>query len=481
MSLKTRLKKWFGTRSGAAPKKARGGYEAAKLSRYIDFFTRLEAAHKERERDLASLRAHSRDLAKNNAYMRAFVDLVSTHIIGPAGVDFENDIHGKEAWNDAVEAAWKDWGQCVTADGRLSWIEFQHLAIETLAVDGEVFIRLLRGRGPHGLELELIDPDRVDHTINKALYDGRRVIMGIELDQWFKPLAYHIKTAHPADPLGRPERVVVPAKEILHVYIDDRSQSVRGVPWAASCMVQLNMLDRLWKSSLATANAEADRIGIIKGASGLSPDDISSIAGDENGESTAQVAAELTSEMATFMGIPPGMDVDFPPLHHPNAVLADFTKFLLKGVASGLAVSYHNLAGDVAEANYSSLRAALVAERDAWRKRQEAIIQKFHTKIAKVWSEMAWLAGKVKLPVPPDEFYKPIWWPRSWDWVDPQKDITADILAIENNLSTYQEALGKRGMDWRETFKQRAIEQQYADEIGLILPIKPATPAPKGV
>jgi lambda family phage portal protein len=477
MSLKNRIKKWLGTLAMPYPQLSkRGGFEAAKQQRYLSFFTTLEAAHKERERDLAALRAHSRDLAKNNAYMRSFIDLAATNIVGPEGIDLENNIPDREDWNDTVEAAWHDWGQCVTPDGRLSWVEFQHLAIESLATDGEIFIRLLRGRGPFGLELELIDPERVDHTINRAMNNGRRVIMGIEVDEWNKPCAYHIRTAHPADPGGNPERVIIPANQILHIYADERIQSVRGIPWATPCMIQLNMLDRLWKSSLATANAEADRIGIIKGMSTLTPDDIETMNGkgdDADGdpvETTESVAAELTSEMATFMGIPPGMDVDFPPLRHPNQFLGEFTKFLLKGVASGLQVSYHTLAGDVAEANYSSLRAALLPERDAWRKRQTAIIAKMHNKLAHIWAEMAWLAGKIALPIGPDDFCKPIWWPRSWDWVDPQRDINSAILAIDNELSTYQEELGKRGMDWRQVFRQRAIERDYANKIGLKLP-----------
>ncbi|MDR2697152.1 MAG: phage portal protein [Holophagales bacterium] len=479
MSLKTHIRKWLGITDPRGVYRAkRGGFEAAKQQRYLSFFNALEAAHNERLRDLAALRAHSRDLSKNSAYMRAFIDLAATNIVGPEGIDLENNIPNREDWNDLVEAAWHEWGQCVTPDGRLSWVEFQHLAIETLVTDGEIFIRLLRGRGPFGLELELIDPDRVDHTINRAMNNGRRVIMGIEVDEWNKPCAYHIRTAHPADPGGHPERVVIPAGEILHVYADERIQSVRGIPWATPCMIQLNMLDRLWKSSLATANAEADRIGVIKGMASLTPDDREAISGENATETTATVASELTTEMATFMGIPPGMDVDFPPLRHPNQFLGEFTKFLLKGVASGLQVSYHTLAGDVAEANYSSLRAALLPERDAWRRRQTAIIAKLHNKVAHIWAEMAWLTGKIILPGGPAAFCKPIWWPRSWDWVDPLKDINSAILAINNDLSTYQEELGKRGLDWREVFRQRAAEQEYADSIGLKLPT-PIAPEPK--
>jgi lambda family phage portal protein len=414
--------------------------------------------------------------------MRAFVDLIGANVIGPDGVDLENEWKSPrgrdlEKENDLVEAAWDDWGRRVTADGRLSWLDFQHLAAESLAIDGEVFVHLLRGRGPPGLELDLIVPDRVDHTINTPLQGGRRVVMGVEVDPAFRPLAYHVRTAHPHDAQGMPRLVRVPAEEIIHVFLDERVNGVRGLPWATACMVQLNMLGRLWTSTLATANAEADRIGIIKGAGGLSMDDQLTLARLEDGEgaeadgqSTAGVAKELSSEMVTFMGLPPGMDVDFPPPQHPNAVLADFTKFLLKGIAAGLRVSYHTLSGDVAEANYSSLRASLLPEKDAWKKRQASIISQLHGPIFAAWTQTAWLTGAIDLAEPPSVFARPIFWPRSWEWVDPLKDITADIQALDNLLTTYQETLGKRGLDWRETFRQIKAEQDYAGELGLSIP-----------
>jgi len=469
---------WLARLTTPKAAKRRGSYEAARLTRYIDFSSALEAAHKERCRDLTALRAHSRELAKNNAYMQAYIDLIADNIIGPDGIDLENNLldakgEARETENDIVEAAWEDWGRRVTADGRLGWLDFQHLAAKSLAIDGEIFVHLLRGHGPHGLLLELIDPDRVDHRLNTPFQNGRRIVMGIEVDALFKPIAYHIRTAHPNDPQGMPQLTRVPADQIIHVYTDDRTASVRGIPWVTSCMVQLSMLDRLWKSTLATANAEADRVGVIKGASNLPIDDIDKLREREEtgeGETTLSVAKDLTTNILTFMGIPPGMDVDFPPPNHPNGVLADFTKFLLKGIASAMRVSYHALSGDVAEANYSSLRASLLPEKDAWRTKQASLINRLHEPLFHAWYQMAWISHTLPPNMPPDEFARPKWWPRSWDWVDPVKDIRADIDALDNCLTTLQEIYGKRGLDWREQLRQIAAEDKYAREQGITLP-----------
>lgn len=459
------------------------GFAAAKITRFTDFMQTLEAAHKEIQRDLVRLRAHSRELAKNNAYMGRFLELVSTHVVGPDGITFESNISGnknkpKEDWNDTLEGAFSDWGRSCTVGEPQTWVTFQQLVAETVAQDGECLVRRVRGFGnPYRYALELIDADRLDWTYTVAgLPGGNRIIMGVEVNPYGKPLAYHIWSSHPYDYEARPVRQRIPADQIIHLYAPDRARATRGIPWATRVMVQLNMLGRLWTSELAAANAEADRLGIVKTAQGAPLEDIDA--------DPVETANELQSEHAQFLGLDPGLDIVFPNLQHPNSQLGEFTRHLLKGVASGLGVSYHSLSGDVSDANYSSARVALLDERDMWRKRQGWLISSLHEVVYRDWLEMAILAGAVSLPVLDfQKICKPTWWPRTWDWVDPQKDVDAALTAIRGGLSTYQKELGARGLQMRETFQQLKESQDLAKELGLVLdapntkaPTKPAEP-----
>lgn len=473
-----------------APKAQRGtrtmGYGAAHVTRFTDFMTTLEVAHKERQRDLVRLRAHSRDLAKNNVYMRRYLDMCSTNMVGPEGITFESEIQGnkgkpKTDLNKQIETAWEQWGRACTADSRLSWLELQFQVAETVPQDGEILLRLVRGfDNPFRFALEVIDPDRLDHTYTVNLPNGNRVIMGVEVNVWGKPLAYWLWSSHPYDQEARPVRSRVPADQIIHLFSEDRTRATRGIPWATPVMVQLNMLGRLWTSELAAANSEADRLGIIKTAQGTSVDDFG-----EDGVDPVATANELQSEHAQFLGLDPGLDVVFPNLQHPNGAMPAFTAYLLKGISAGLGVAYHSLAGDVSDANYSSARVALLDERDQWRKRQSWLIKNLHQVVYREWLNMAILSGSLALPVLDFErVCKPVWWARTWDWVDPQKDVDAALTAVRGGLSTWQEELGKRGRDWRETFDQLRQEQAYANEIGLVLEqpnTKPVTkPAENG-
>lgn len=472
----TRMGDWQPSDLPAPKPKAKAasrGYAAAQLTRWMSFFTSLEVAHKERQRDLARLRAHSRDLSKNNVYAARYISLVSTNIIGPKGIGFESSIMGangkpKAAQNAVVESAYAEWSRCCTVDGLLSRAEMEQLVAETVAQDGECLIRFIRGaENAHRFAVELIDADRLDHEFNATLTNGRRIIMGVEVDAWGKPLAYHLWTEHPQDyEAGRRERVRVPASEILHVYRKDRARATRGVPWMTCAMVQINMLGQLWTSELAAATLESQRLGVIKGVEGATPT-----------VTPEDAAEELTSDIATFMGLTEGLDVVFPQIQHPNAILPQFSTALLQGASAGLNVAHHSLTGNVSDANFSSSRVALLSERDQWRKLQPWFISQVCDPIFRAWLDMAVLSGAIQIPgADINRICAPTWWPRTWEWVDPEKDEASSWNAIKHGLSTHQRELGRQGLDWRDVIDRMAEFQDYARSKNVLLPLYEVAP-----
>jgi len=447
----------------------RRGYAAANLTRTLDFMTMLEVAHKERQRDLPRLRAHSRDLKNNNVYAARYINLCSTNIVGPNGIGFESGITGakgqpKTAWNANIEAEFAAFSESCTVDGLMSRAEMEQLTVETCAQDGEAILRHVRGFGNRwGYAVEVIDPDRLDHTHNGITREGNRIIMGVEVDSWGAPLAYWLWTEHPSD-YGTPkprERVRVPAAEIMHIYRKDRARATRGVPWMTCAMVQINMLGKLWTAELAAATWESNRLGVIKG-------DLDAPGGGD----PHAAAEEMTSDMATFMGLEPGLDVVFPQIQHPNGVLPQFSTALLQGASAGLGVAHHSLTGNVSDANYSSSRVALLSERDQWRKLQPWFIRSVCKPIFRAWLEMAVTKGAVQVPgVDIERLCAPTWWPRTWEWVDPQKDEAASWNAICHGLSTPQRECGRNGLDWRDNIDKLAEVVDYAKTKGLVLPL----------
>ena len=70
--------------------------------------------------------------------------------------------------------------------------------------------------------LEFIEPDQVDEQKNERLANGNEIRMGIELDKFKKPVAYHVLSYHPGDydysrPTGKSTKHIrIPADRKLY-------------------------------------------------------------------------------------------------------------------------------------------------------------------------------------------------------------------------------------------------------------------------
>ena len=63
------------------------------------------------------------------------------------------------------------------------------------------------------------------------------------------------------------------------------------------------------------------------------------------------------------------------------------------------------------------------------------------------------------------------WVAPGWTWIDPEKEVNADIMAIRNGGKTLAQWCAERGYDWREQLEQMALEKKTAEELGLILSV----------
>jgi len=117
---------------------------------FADFSTMTRSSDSELKPALRVLRNRCRELSRNDEYVRRYLGLLKTNVVGPYGVNVQAKARNADGSLDApgnkiVENAWKVWGQrgnC-TVDGRLSWVDAQRLFVETLARDGEEIIRFI--------------------------------------------------------------------------------------------------------------------------------------------------------------------------------------------------------------------------------------------------------------------------------------------------------------------------------------------------
>ena len=162
---------------------------------------------------LTTLRARARALVRDNSYAAGFLKELENNVIGPEGIMLQAKVTTAttgtlhDGVNDAIEAAWKEWGMPENAspDGYESWTDQQKMEIRTIAQDGEVFIQKLKYfDNPFGYATRIIDADLVDESYNRAPEPGvNEIRLGIEINTWGRPVAYHIWTAYSGD-MGAP-------------------------------------------------------------------------------------------------------------------------------------------------------------------------------------------------------------------------------------------------------------------------------------
>src|SRR5690606_1243851 len=135
--------------------------------------------------------------------MIRFLQMVRTNVVGPNGVQlrpmakFLENGNLDAAANTAIKTHWKRWGKKMNSPevtGKYSFVDCQNLVLDTLMRDGEVLIRHLPGEkfNDYRYSFQFIDVELLDVNLNKELPNGGAIVMGVEVDRWRRPVAYHL-------------------------------------------------------------------------------------------------------------------------------------------------------------------------------------------------------------------------------------------------------------------------------------------------
>ena len=446
---------------------------------FSDFNPMTRSSDAELRPALRSLRNRCRELARNNEYVRRYLGLMRINVVGAQGVGLQmkarndgGDLDGPG--NQIIENAWKAWGKrgIPTADGRLSFADAQRLVIETLCRDGEVLVRLIRGYSGNKdrFAVEFIEADLLDEELNTKVSNGNSVRMGVEVDEYGKAVAYHLLRQHPGDyefanGYGN-KHIRVPAAEMLHIFAAERPHQTRGIPPLAASITALKMLHGYREAELVAARVAASKMGFI-----TSPDG-EGYTGDDLLDTHAPV---MSAEPGSFEQLPAGMDIKMFDPTHPTTAFAEFHKSILRGIASSLGVSYAALASDLENVNYSSIRQGALDERDFYKTMQAFVIEHFIEPVFEAWLESAMSFTDLPLPVSRyDKFADAaVWRPRGFSWIDPLKEVRANVEAIQNGLLSMQDVVGNYGMDVEDVFEAVERERELAKRYGISLAFQP--------
>ena len=454
-------------------------YHAASPSRlFADYVESERSPDSELYPVIARMRARSRDLARNNEYARRYFNLLKTNVVGQHGFKLQVkalDPRGAldTDGNQGIETAFKVWGKrghC-TADGKMSWVDVQKMVVEGLARDGEVFVIKHRGNAFHdSFALEFLEPDQIDEKKNERLDGGREIRMGVELDKFKKPIAYHILTSHPGDydfasMVKSPKHKRVPAEQMIHVFMPLRAGQNRGEPWMSSAMASIKQLNGWREASIVAARMGASKMGFF-----TSPSGDGFVADDLDGN-----VPIIDAQPGTFHQLPQGVDLKTFDVGYPTSEFDSFHRSVLKGIASALGVSYTSLANDLEATSYSSIRQGALEERDFYRGVQQVMIDHFVQPVYEAWLEAAMEVDTLFMPIATFDKFSTAseFRGRAWNWVDPMKEMNAAVLGMKNGVLSLQDVASQYGKDTEELLAEIQRDKSLMEQFGIKYALEP--------
>jgi len=431
---------------------------------------------------LPILRQRARDLERNNDYIRRFFNLLLANVVGHTGIGLEAktlnpDGSMDEYANRLIEEAWQEWGEVgsCTVCGRYSFLDVLMLCLRSVARDGEVLVYMppsWRGNDA-GFALQLIEADHLDIRYNADLANGNIIRMGVEMDPWRRAIAYHILTRHPADHGGYTkgsDRVRVLAEYIIHFRKPERVDETRSAPWITCSAARIRQITAAEEAEVVAWRIAASKMGFYI------PGDDPNYDGDDEADDGNPIQE---AEPGVFELLKSGWDFKEWNPDKPSSTVESFLKAELRGVASGLNVSYTSLSNNLEGVSFSSIRSGEISDRDNWRVLQTLIIQHLCHPIYKQWLKTVLTTGYLALsPSRYRKYLRVTWRPRGWEWVDPQAESTAAENDVRLGVASLFDVAAKHGRDLEEVFAANEQAIKLAKKYNLELEVfKPKTNA----
>lgn len=425
-------------------------------------------ADREVGQSLRLLRDGSRELVRNNKYASAAVRQMKAQLIGD-GIT-ARAVHTDQEIADKAQAEWDRWSASKVYDGRHDFFHVQKIVAGTMIEGGEALQLWMPTGDMPDARIRVLEGDHLDSSKNYPI-DSGRIVQGVEFNKAGDRVAYHLFKEHPGDGLfgAAINSSPVPADTVDHIYDELRAGQTRGVPWLSSVALTFRDIDEIEVATMTKKKLEACLALILTPPDNGDESSFKTASGEKPAPATFGEQKNEAWKPGMIWRARPGETVQNPITNQGSSDTVAFIRMQLAGISASL-VPYHLMTGDVSQANYSSLRAALLgfwSLLDEWQ--QQIIIplccqSAFDRRMRALYllsGDVRFLQVKAQWAVPNRGF------------VDPVKDLMGEILSIRAGLVTMTAALSKRGADIDKHFAEIKKVDELIDKLGLALDIDP--------
>lgn len=438
--------------------KARQAYDGATVGRRSTGWRVVSSdADAEASEGATRLREVARDMERNNPHAWRIKHAIVTNTVAGGITPSVPDDDITKVDKIKLEKAMRDHFDTTACDneGRFDLYGLQALVLATVIVSGECLVRIRRRRAsdklPLPFQLQVIEPDFLDSSVDGELPNGNLAIRGIEFNKYGRRVAYHLFTKHPGSIAGGfslPKTYRVSADTVLHIYRVDRPGQQRGVSWFAPVVLRLRDYADCSDAYLMRQKIAACFAAFITREGGADDREDKNVI-EELGPGLIQRLED--GESVTF-GTPPQV-----------AGYEEYTKTVLREIAAGMGLSYEAMTGDLSNVNFSSGRMGwLEFQRsiDSWRKHM--LVPQLCAPIGKVFVESYNLVNGT------NHDFTVVWTDPRREMINPTEEVKSSIAAIRGGLSSLSLERRKLGLDPDVLDLEIQADNQRADAYGLI-------------
>lgn len=446
-------------------------YEAGEVTRFNDGWIPINEDTEntdKTQRDL--IKARARYLERNSDIAGAAVGGIVRNVVG-TGIKPQART-GDEALNRRIETLWREWTAAENCDitGQQTFEELQAMLLRRKIVDGEILIKkVVTRKGRHPLKLQVIKSDLLSSFMIYAPKTNNVIRSGVELDDYLRPLAYWIDRKSPDGYVEyNPDRV--PAAQVIHLWSRSQPDQIRGISDLAPIIKRLKDTQDYLDAETLTARIAACFSVFVTTQTGApnTPGRIGMNRGDPEGKRLKSIRPGMVNYLA------PGESIETANPSRGLANARDYVAIQERLAGAGLGLSYELMSRDFNTSSFSSARQGMLEDRKTFEPIQNFMAAHLCDPIYREWMDLCVMAGSLDIP---DYFehraaYQNVEWVTpGWSWIDPAKEVQADIAAIQNGGKTLAQWCAERGYDWREQLEQMALEKETAEAMGLKLSV----------
>nr|DAI56637.1 MAG TPA: portal protein, lambda family [Caudoviricetes sp.] len=412
-----------------------------------------------------NVRARARDLERNSDMMNSVIGAYKRNVIG-GGYILQSKT-GSDELNDVIESAWRKWCKKQNCDvtGTQSFTQMMRMCMKRKKIDGGILIvKRYTSDGFLPFKLQTFEVDELDNSQMTPKTQGNKVVGGIELNEYNKPVGYWIRQ-YPVDSLALTTPVYVEAKDVIFLYtkhrpsqireMSDMSPTITRIRDANEFMVAVSVKERIAACLSVFIKKTIPTTGIGRGI-GVGQGSLH----DYQGKSiTPGMIKELNAGDEIQVVNPAGQATD----------AASYIKLQQRLVGAGQGISYEATSRDMSESNYSSTRQGIIEDEMTYAEEKEMLTEVMD-EIFETFVISLWLSGNIQIKdfwKNKDKYLDHTWIIAPKKWIDPQKEANANRIALNTGQKTFKQIAAEQGKDWKEQIEEIADVLDYAREFGI--------------